>query len=89
MTNDEMTEDEYPELADWPSAPKTYEAIEAIVNDHACKMIDGVLVDAWTASAIVTVYKACNEQQRIILMSLPIARMGHTAWKIVGKGKGK
>jgi hypothetical protein len=70
-------------LADWPTADKTIEALRAIVNDHAAKVIDGVLIDAWTAKAIVTVYDACDDEKRAIYMGLPIAKMGTMAWKLV------
>lgn len=70
-------------LADWPTADKTIEALRAIVTDHSAKVIDGVFVDAWTAKAIVTVYDALGEDNRAKFMGMDIARMGHTAWKLV------
>lgn len=79
----DMTLDDYPELADWPTAPKTIEAIRAIAENHACRLIDGVLVDAWTARVISVVYEAISPQHQEHLMSLPIDKIGHVAWKLV------
>ena len=78
-----MTEDEYPELANWPTAPKTIEAIRAIKDNGAACVIDGVLVDSFTASAIVAVYDACDDEKRRIMFDLPIEKIGHLAWRIV------
>jgi hypothetical protein len=80
---DHMSVDEYPELASWPTADKTIEAIRAIHVDHSAKVIDGVLVDAATAKAICMVYDALDDAHRAKLMALSIERIGHLAWRVV------
>lgn len=56
---------------------------ERIAERHQYEEIDGVLIDATTAQAIVATYKACNEEQAAKLDSLPIARVAAFAWKVV------
>lgn len=80
---DHMTEDEYPDLADWPTAPKTIEAIREMATMHTARMIDGVLVDAFTAQVIVRVYDAITPEHQAQLMTFPIDRIGHLCWKAV------
>ena len=49
----------------------------------ACRKIDGVLVDATTAAAILTVYDALKPATRAKLAALRIDHMAHAAWKIL------
>lgn len=77
-------EDQHPDLSDWPTADKTIEAIQAIATEQSARVIDGVLVDYWSAQAIVTVYNACRtDEQREALMRLDMANMGTFAWSCV------
>jgi hypothetical protein len=73
------------DLRDWPTAPKTIEAIRAIVDNHACRVIDGVMVDAMSAQAIIAVYDALSEANRATFVAMPITRMGTVAWKLISK----
>jgi len=78
-----VIEDDYPDLADWPTADKSIEAIRDIAERHASKVIDGVFVDASTAHAIVLVHDALNDENRERLMGFPIERIGSIAWRLV------
>ncbi|WFE38040.1 hypothetical protein [Micromonospora sp. WMMD998] len=49
----------------------------------ACRKIDGVLVDATTAAAILTVYDALKPATRAKLAALRIDRMAQVAWKVL------
>ncbi|MGW5557081.1 hypothetical protein ACWER9_07650 [Micromonospora sp. NPDC003944] len=49
----------------------------------ACRKIDGVLVDATTAAAILTVYDAIKPATRAKLAALRIDRMAQVAWKVL------
>jgi hypothetical protein len=71
------------ELKDWPTAPKTIESFRAIVKDKAARMIDGVFVDMMTAQAVVLVYDAISEDNKIKYMNLSVSRIGSIAWKAV------
>ncbi|WP_433530264.1 hypothetical protein ACQPYA_29500 [Micromonospora sp. CA-263727] len=48
-----------------------------------CRKIDGVVVDATTAGAILTVYDALTPATRAKLAALRIDRMAHVAWKVL------
>lgn len=45
--------------------------------------INGVMVDLFSASAIVAVYDACNETNRAKLLALPVQRMASIAFKFI------
>ncbi|WBB53864.1 hypothetical protein [Verrucosispora sp. WMMD573] len=48
-----------------------------------CRKIDGVLVDATTAAAILTVYDALKPPTRAKLAALRIDHMAQVAWKVL------
>ena len=58
-------------------------ALRAIVNGQGYAKIDGVTVDLFTASAIVKVYDALNEERRARYAKLSVPAMAHLAWKFV------
>jgi hypothetical protein len=45
--------------------------------------IDGVVVDATTAAAILTVYDAIKPARRAKLAALPVRRMMQVAWRLL------
>ena len=49
----------------------------------AWRKIDGVVVDATTATAILSVYDALNDANKTRLAALRIDRMAQLAWKVV------
>ncbi|GLY98830.1 hypothetical protein [Actinoplanes sp. NBRC 103695] len=49
----------------------------------AFRKIDGVVVDATTAAAILTVYDALRPTSRAKLAALPVDRMAHVAWRLL------
>ncbi len=59
----------------------TIEKIEKIVEEKQCRKIDGMLVDLYTASTILSVRKGLNETNRARLESLDIDRMCSVALK--------
>lgn len=58
--------------------------LRKIVADCQHAKIDGVLVDLFTASAVVQVYDALNETNREKFASLDILRMVDLTWDLVG-----
>lgn len=50
-------------------------AIRRIVEHHQYEKIDGLMVDGFTASAILQVYEAVNETNQAKLRKLPIPKM--------------
>ena len=50
-------------------------AIRRIVENHQYEKIDGLMVDGFTASAILKVYEAVNEANQAKLRNLPIRKM--------------
>ena len=58
-----------------------------IVETKTARRIDGVLVDTFTASAIVTVYDALNDRNKATLAAKNIHTMALIALKCM-KGKG-
>jgi len=68
---------------------KKIEAIKRIVANHQNEKVDGVRVDAFTASAINSVYDNLNEENRARYLTLPIPSMANLAWKLIDAAKGK
>lgn len=62
--------------------PRVIEVLREVARGHMRK-IDGVIVDATTAAAILTVYDALKPPTRVKLAALDIARMAQVAWKLL------
>src|SRR4051812_14457130 len=62
---------------------RTIAAMREIVARKQYAMVDRVLVDMQTASAIVLVYDALNDENKVKFAALPIAKMGAVAWKFI------
>lgn len=63
--------------------------VREILTTMTAKRIDGTLVDAFTASAIVSVYDNLSEENQRKFAELNARKMSETAWKLVAKSKGK
>lgn len=61
----------------------TITIIKRIVKDHQYEKIQGQVVDAFTASAILKVYEALNEKNKKKFAALQIKRMADVAWKLI------
>jgi hypothetical protein len=59
------------------------EACRAIVSASSFGKIDGATVDSFSASAIVAVYDALNEDNRAKFCALPIGKMARIAFKLL------
>jgi hypothetical protein len=57
--------------------------LRAIVDRKQCNVIEGELVDLFSASVMVKVHDALNEENRARFMSLPICKMAKVAFKLV------
>jgi hypothetical protein len=62
--------------------PHVIEVLHRVAHGHMGK-IDGMLVDATTATAILTVYHALNPVNRAKLAGIRIDRMADVAWKLL------
>lgn len=62
-------------------------ACRRIVKNHQWEFLEDVVIDAQTANAIVVVYDALNEENKAKFTSIPLERMGITAWKILSRPK--
>lgn len=61
--------------------------IRAILSSKTAKKMEGVLVDTFTASAIISVYDALSPQKQIEFSSMSVRKMSAVAWKAVMKSK--
>lgn len=61
------------------------EKLRSIVEDHQASRVEGLYVDAFTASMLVQVYDALNEQNRETFVKLPLRKMVAVGWKLVRK----
>ena len=61
------------------------EQIRRIVEQHQYEEVDGVLVDAQTAQAIVAVYDALKPENQVKFAAMDVTRAGLVAWKLVSK----
>jgi hypothetical protein len=59
------------------------DAIRAIVTAKQYAKVDGVMVDLFTASAIVAVYDGLNETNRAKYAAMPVGQMGVVAFRLV------
>jgi hypothetical protein len=58
------------------------------VRDGHTRKIDGVIVDATTATAILTVYDAATPKTKTKIARLPLTMMASLAWGILRKESG-
>lgn len=61
------------------------ETLRRIIENYQYEKIDGVIVDAMTADAIITIYDAVNETNKAKFIALPIEKMAKVAWQLVNK----
>ena len=57
--------------------------LRQIVSDKQRGKVEGVMVDLFTASAIVSVLDAINETNKEKLLALPVERMADIAFKMM------
>jgi hypothetical protein len=62
--------------------PHVIDMLREAKAGHARK-IGGVIVDATTANAILTVYDAATPKTQVKIASLPIAIMASFAWRVI------
>ena len=60
------------------------EKIRKVASECQCAKIDGSMLDAYSASAIVAVYDRLSDENRIKFLGLPIPRMASLAFKLCG-----
>ncbi len=60
-------------------------AIRQIVTDKQYAKVDGIMVDLYSASAIINVYDNINDVQKDKFRNLPTARMADIAFKVLNK----
>jgi hypothetical protein len=58
-------------------------AIREIVTNKQYAKIDGVMVDLFSASAIITVYDHIDGPNREMFAKMPIAKMAAIAFKVI------
>lgn len=60
-----------------------------IVQHHQHAKVDGVGVDAFSASAVTQVYDALTAENKAKYAAFPAAKMVDVAWKLIGKTTGE
>jgi hypothetical protein len=68
---------------DIPTEPEIITVCRAIVSEHQCQEIDGMLVDALTANMLTKVYDALNETNRAKFGTLTLSRMVAVGWSCI------
>lgn len=63
----------------------TINKVSQIVSNKQAAQIDGVLVDLFTASAIMQVYNAINDTNKEKMAKASITKMAAVAMNIIGK----
>lgn len=59
-------------------------ALREIVKECQYAKVDGVMVDLYSASAIIKVYDNINEENQAKFRNLPVQRMVGIAFKVLG-----
>ena len=60
-----------------------YEVCKRIVENHTAEKVEGILVDAFTASALVAIYEALSPENQERFDTPPLPRLAELAWKSV------
>jgi len=58
--------------------------VRDVVNQHQAHVIDGTVLDAFTASAIITIYDALNDDNKEKYGGRHVLVMAEIAWKLHG-----
>jgi len=61
----------------------TMDKVRKIVQDKSAAKIDGVMVDLFTASAIVQIYDKVNDANKAKMDNAKIATLANIAWKVM------
>lgn len=67
------------------SPEKRMQDIREIMKTHQARKVDGVLVDAFTAQAIVQVYDKLNDKNKEKLANMKAPKMADFVWKLISK----
>lgn len=59
------------------------EKIRWVFENHQAARVDGVFLDATTASMLVKIHDALNEKNRVMFVALPMCKMVAVGWKLV------
>jgi len=62
-------------------------SLRKIVKDHQHATVQGVKVDAYSASAAIQIYDALNPDNQRKLAAMPIKVMLDVVWRLVGKSR--
>lgn len=93
MDDDMEESDDYQEIdegdEDFTESAETgealYAAIKKIVDEKKHAKIGGIMVDLFSASAMLQVLNAVNDANRAKLLAMPVAKMADVAFKIINK----
>jgi len=58
-------------------------AIQAIVDEGQYAKVDGTMIDLFTASAIMTVYKALNHANQAAIREWPAGKIGIAVFRLL------
>jgi len=72
-----------PDAEPFPVFGERMEKIRWVVDNHQHHTVDGVMMDGFTASAIVQVHDALNETQQARFVTVDITRMVDMTWKLI------
>lgn len=61
------------------------QVMDRIVKNHQAEKIDGVLVDMFTASAVMKVYNAVNDNNKAKMNDMGPVQLANLAFKIMEK----
>ena len=59
------------------------DAFRQIVTDKSYSKIDGVAIDLFSASAVIAVYDALSEENRVKFLVLSVVKMCKLAYKLL------
>jgi hypothetical protein len=60
-------------------------AAELVMSDQTMRMFDGVLLDTFSASAILAVYKALNEENQKTMRSWPLVKAADASFRLLNR----
>ena len=58
-------------------------AIQEVVDNKQYAKIDGCMIDGFSAQAILKVYNALSEENKIKYANIPAGKMGIIAWELI------
>ena len=70
-----------------PAPMNTIDKVQSIMDNGSAMKIDGVMVDTFTASVIMSIYNKVNEKNQDKMRSMPVEKLASSAYMLANRFK--